>query len=114
MLVVDDEIRTAVTSGASITTLRILARQSGLGSMASDAMRQVARNVTTPHEAGRIISLTRGAAVNCPRCDAPMPPAAHGCPMCGRLRGNVCPCGEPLEKRWRYCPACVRAVPPGA
>ena len=114
VLVVDDQIRTAVTSGASITTLRTLARQSGMGSMARDATRQVAENVTTPHEAGRIIALTRGATVNCPGCDAPMPPAALGCPMCGRPRGNVCPCGAPLDRRWRYCPACVRAVSPSA
>ena len=112
VLVVDGEIRTAVTSGASIATLRTLARRSGMGSMARDAMRQVAENTTTPHEAGRIIALTRGAAVKCPGCEAAMPPAARGCPMCGRVRANMCPCGEPLDWRWRYCPACVRAVSP--
>ena len=83
-----------------------------MGSMARDAMRQVAENTTTPHEAGRIIALTRGAAVKCPGCEAAMPPAARGCPMCGRVRANMCPCGEPLDWRWRYCPACVRAVSP--
>lgn len=114
VLVVDDEIRTAITSGASITTLRTLARQSGMGSMGRDARRQVAENVTTPHEAGRIIALTRGAAVKCPGCDAAMPPAARGCPMCGRPRANTCPCGEPLDRRWRYCPACLRTVSPSA
>ena len=110
VLVVDDEIRTAVTTGASITTLRTLARQTGMGSMGRDAMRQVAENITTPHEAGRIIALTRGAAVKCPGCEAAMPPAARGCPMCGRPRGTTCPCGEPLDRSWRYCPACMRAV----
>jgi len=114
VLVVEDEIRTAVTSGASITTLRTLARQSGMGSMARDAMRQVAENATTPHEAGRIIALTRGATVKCPGCDAPMPPAANGCPMCGRPSRRACPCGKPLERRWRFCPACMRPVPPAA
>ncbi len=114
VLVVEDEIRTAVTSSASITTLRTLARQSGMGSMARDAMRQVAENVTTPHEAGRIMALTRGATVNCPGCDAPMPPAANGCPMCGRPSRRACPCGEPLDRRWRYCPDCMRPVPPTA
>lgn len=112
VLIVDDEIRTAVTSGASITTLRTLARQSGMGSMARDARRQVAQNVTTPHEAGRIIALTRGAAVSCQGCDSAMPAAARGCPMCGRPRDSICSCGEPLDGRWRYCPACVRPVTP--
>ncbi len=112
VLVIDDEIRTAVTSGESVTTLRTLARRTGMGSMARDAMRQVAENITTPHEAGRIIALTRGVSVKCPGCDAAMPPAARGCPMCGRPRGNACPCGEPLDRRWRYCPACLRTVSP--
>ena len=110
VLVVDDEIRTAVTSGASITSLRTLARRNGMRSMGLDAMRQVAESVTTPHEAGRIIALTRGAGVQCAKCDAAMPPAATGCPMCGRPRRNNCPCGEPLDRRWRYCPACQRPV----
>ena len=110
VLVVDDEIRTAVTSGASITSLRTLARRNGMRSMGRDAMRQVAERVTTPHEAGRVIALTRGAGLQCANCDAAMPPAAKGCPMCGRPRGNICPCGEPLDRRWRYCPACLRPV----
>ena len=110
VLVVDDEIRTAVTSGASITALRTLARRSGTRSLGRDAMRQVAERVTTPHEAGRILALTRGTGVRCANCDAAMPPAATGCPGCGRPRRNICPCGKPLERRWRYCPACLRPV----
>ena len=110
VLVVDDEIRTAVTAGASIASLRTLARRNGMGSMARDARRQVAESVTTPHEAGKVIALTQGAAVHCGNCEAPLPPAAAGCPMCGRPRGSMCPCGEPLDRRWRYCPACLRGV----
>ena len=110
VLVVDDEIRTAVTAGASITSLRTLARRNGMASMSRDARRQVAESVTTPHEAGKIIALTQGAAVHCSGCDAALPPAAAGCPMCARPRGNKCRCGEPLDPRWRYCPACMRGV----
>ena len=112
VLVVDDEIRTAVNAGAALASLRHRARQNGMVSMARDAMRQVAEGVTTPHEAGQIIALTQGAAVHCSNCDAPLPPAAAGCTMCGRPRGNVCTCGEPIDARWRYCPACQRAVSP--
>ena len=112
VLVVDDEIRTAVTSGASITALRTLARRNGMRSMGRDAIRQVAERVTTPHEAGRIVALTRGAGVRCAKCDATMPASAAGCPMCGRPRASLCSCGEPLDGGWRYCPACLR--PTGA
>ena len=110
VLVVDDELRGAITSGASITSLRNLARRNGMGSMSRDARRQVAEGVTTPHEAGDVIAHTQGAMVRCSNCDAALPPAAAGCPMCGRPRGNVCDCGEPLEAGWRYCPACLRPV----
>lgn len=110
VLVVDDELRAAITSGASVTSLRNLARRNGMGSMSRDALRQVAEGVTTPHEAGDVIALTQGAMVGCANCGASLPPAAAGCPMCGRPRGNACACGEPLEARWRYCPACQRAV----
>lgn len=110
VLVVTDEVRTEVTRGGSITSLRTLARRSGMRSMSADARRQVAARVTTPHEAGRIIALTRSAGLQCANCDAAMPSAATGCPMCGRPRGSLCVCGEPLDRRWRYCPACLRPV----
>ncbi|MDE2805317.1 MAG: ATPase, T2SS/T4P/T4SS family [Gemmatimonadota bacterium] len=112
VLVVDDEIRTAITAGAAIASLRHLAQRNGMVSMARDALRQVAEGATTPHEAGQIIALTQGATVRCENCDAALPPAAAGCTMCGRPRGNVCTCGEPIDARWRYCPACQRAVSP--
>jgi len=110
VLVVNDEVRTEVTRGGSITSLRTLARRSGMRSMGADARRQVAERVTTPHEAGRIIALTRSAGLQCANCDAAMPSAATGCPMCGRPRSSLCACGEPLDRRWRYCPACLRPV----
>ena len=113
VLTVDDDTRTAINAGASLTSLRTLARRGGMGSMARDARRQVAQGTTTPHEAGQIIALTRGAAPNCENCDAPLPPGAAGCPMCGRPRVHVCACGDPLDRRWRYCPACLRAVSGG-
>ncbi len=110
VLTVDDDLRTAINAGASLTSLRTLARRGGMGSMARDAMRQVAQGVTTPHESGQIIALTRGAAPNCESCGASLPPGAAGCPKCGRPRVHVCACGDPLDKRWRYCPACLRAA----
>lgn len=110
VLVVDDEIRTAISAGASTTELRTLARRAGMESMARDALRQVAQGVTTPHEAGQIIALTRGVAAQCTNCEAALPPGAAGCTMCGQPRVNVCRCGEPLDSRWRYCPACLRRV----
>ena len=112
VLVVDDEIRSAVTSGASVSTLRALARRNGMGSMAGDARRQAAAGVTSPHEAGRIIAMTRSATPLCAHCAAELPPGAAGCPMCGRPRARACSCGETLDGRWRYCPRCLRPARP--
>ncbi len=110
VLAVNDEMRTAIMSGASITTLRTLARRNGMGSMARDAMRQSAQGVTTPHEAAHVISVTRGADLHCDSCDGTLPPGSAGCPMCGQTRQRTCSCGEPLDSRWRYCPTCLRPV----
>ena len=111
VLVVDDAMRTAVSSGASISSLRALARENGMGSMARDAMRKVAEGATSPHEAGKIIALSAGSAAQCGSCDASLPPSAAGCPGCGRPRGTTCSCGTPLATKWRFCPACLRAAP---
>ena len=111
VLVVDDEMRTAVSSGASISSLRVLARDNGMGSMGQDARRKVSEGTTSPHEAGRIIALSASAAAQCGACGESLPPGAAGCPGCGRPRGSTCPCGEPLLAKWRFCPACLRPAP---
>jgi len=108
VLAIDDEIRTAVAAGTSISTLRTLARSNGMGSMGEDALRHVAEGTTTPHEAGRILSLSTGPEVACGACGRPVPPGALGCPGCGLARRTLCGCGETLERRWRYCPRCLR------
>ncbi len=108
VLVVDDEIRTEIANGASIATLRVLARRGGMRSMELDAQRKVADGVTTPHEAGRVMALTGGVGEKCETCGTALPAGAAGCPMCGRARANVCSCGEHLEPHWRYCTACLR------
>lgn len=114
VLVVDDEIRSAVSAGASITSLRGLARKNGMASMAQDSMRKVAEGVTSPHEAGRVMAMCEGSAAPCNRCGAALPPGAAGCPGCGQPLAVLCRCGKPLLPQWRFCPWCVRpASAPG-
>ncbi len=112
VLLVVDEIRTAISAGAPIAKVRTLARRNGMGSMARDALRQVAQGITTPHEAGAVMALSRGSAARCGHCNTELPPAAAGCPMCGRTRFNLCACGKTLDKGWRYCPSCLRGATP--
>jgi type II secretory ATPase GspE/PulE/Tfp pilus assembly ATPase PilB-like protein len=108
VLTADDEIRTAIAAGIAISALRTLARSNGMGTMADDAMRHVAEGTTTPHEAGRIISLSTGHEVSCAGCGGQVPPGAMGCPRCGLPRRTSCGCGEVLQRRWRFCPRCLR------
>lgn len=114
VLAVDDEIRSAVSAGASITSLRGLARKNGMASMAQDSMRKVAEGVTSPHEAGRVMAMCEGSAAPCDRCGTALPPGAAGCPGCGQPLAVLCLCGKPLLPQWRFCPWCVRpASAPG-
>lgn len=108
VLAVDDEIRSAVSAGASITSLRGLARKNGMASMAQDSMRKVAEGVTSPHEAGRVMAMCEGSAAPCDRCGTALLPGAAGCPGCGQPLAILCLCGKPLLPQWRYCPWCMR------
>ncbi len=112
VLLVDDEIRTAISAGASLATIRTRARRGGMRSMSRDALRQVAQGITTPHEAGTVIALDRSTSERCDHCQAELPPDAIGCPMCGRICVNLCVCGEKLARGWRFCPSCQRPATP--
>jgi len=72
--------------------------------MGRDAVRQVAERTTTPHEAAGSLLSPGGAGVRCANCNATTPPAAAGCPMCGRPRRAVCPCGEPADRELAVLP----------
>ncbi|GMV06048.1 MAG: pilus biosynthesis protein TapB [Gemmatimonadota bacterium] len=110
VLTVTDALRDAVTGGASTAHLRSLARDAGMGLFAEDARRAVAEGLTTPHEISRVLHADPGASLPCPGCGADVPMGAAACPGCGRARRRACPCGSPLERGWRFCPACVRPV----
>lgn len=110
VLTVTDAMRDEVTRGASATRLRALAREAGMGRLGDDARRAVAEGLTTPHEIGRVLHADPGAAIPCPACDADVPVGAAACPSCGAHRRRSCPCGEELQRGWRYCPRCVRRI----
>lgn len=55
VLTVSDALRDEISRDAGSGTLRRLARETGMGTMADDARRAVATGLTTPHEAARFI-----------------------------------------------------------
>lgn len=108
VLVMDERLREAVATGASDVTIRRLAREAGMGTLADDARRLVADGATLPHEAARAVRGDPGAAPPCEGCGGVVPGAARSCPWCGRHRGRWCRCDTRLRRGWRFCPHCAR------
>ena len=67
VLAINDSIRDEIIRGASTSTLRRLAVDSGMASLSEDARRKVAEGLTTPHEVARVLQTDAGAVVPCPR-----------------------------------------------
>ena len=110
VLAINDSIRDEIIRGASTSTLRRLAVDSGMASLSEDARRKVAEGLTTPHEVARVLQTDAGAVVPCPRCGGEIPTEALGCPYCGLTVRRLCRCGSQLRRGWRFCPLCLRAI----
>ena len=105
-----DALRDEICRGGASATLRRLAREAGMGTLASDARRAVLSGLTTPHEAAPLLRAADPTGPPCRSCGRTAPVDALACPECGRRRGLRCRCGRGLEAGWRYCPWCVRAL----
>jgi len=110
VLTMTDPLQEAVARGASLGSLRRLAREGGMGSLREDALRKVAEGVTTPHEVARVIKGDAATHLPCSACGKDVPLGAEGCPWCGARRCPRCACGEELKAGWRFCPSCFRKV----
>lgn len=110
VLTVSDAMRDEISGGGSSARLRRLAAEAGMTTLESDARRAVAAGLTAPHEVSRFLDLGSSAGVPCAECSSPVPFGALACPSCGERRSHQCACGRPLERGWRYCPACIRPV----
>jgi len=112
LLVMNDSLREAVVAGASTPTLRRLAREAGMRTLAEDARRLVAERLTTPHEIGPVLRADPEGGSPCRSCGEPVPLEARGCPWCGLSAEDRCSCGRLLEPGWRWCPECRAPRPP--
>ena len=108
MLAVNEAIRDEILGGASTSTLRRLAAESGMASISEDAHRKVAEGVTSPHEIARVIQSDVGAVMPCEACGSEIPWEAIGCPYCGKVTRRLCPCGAVLRAGWKFCAASLR------
>jgi type IV pilus assembly protein PilB len=110
VLSLSDALRDEISRGGSSAEIRRLARETGMGTLATDAARAVASGLTTPHEIARVLQAAEDATIPCRACGESVPAGARACPACGHLRERRCPCGTSLQRGWRYCPSCVRPV----
>jgi type IV pilus assembly protein PilB len=110
LLTVTDALREGIVRGASLASLRRMAREGGMESLKDDALRKVAEGTTSPHEVGRILQAELGSALPCPMCQGEIPPGSRACPWCGMKRSQSCRCGQEIRPGWRFCPECLRKL----
>ncbi|MGH8457333.1 MAG: ATPase, T2SS/T4P/T4SS family, partial [Stenotrophobium sp.] len=83
LLLLDEQIRSAVRSGARDEEIRNLARSGGMRLMQEDALEKVKNGVTTMEEVLRVVPFDNALTVRCRACGRALAPAFLFCPYCG-------------------------------
>jgi len=83
LLMLDEQIRAAVRSGARDEEIRNLARSGGMRLMQEDALEKVKTGITTMEEVLRVVPFDNAMTVRCRNCGRPLAPAFLFCPYCG-------------------------------
>ncbi len=83
LLLVDEQIRSAIRSGARDEEIRNLARSGGMKLMQEDALEKVKQGITTMDEVLRVVPFENSMTVRCRTCGKSLAPAFLFCPYCG-------------------------------
>jgi type II secretory ATPase GspE/PulE/Tfp pilus assembly ATPase PilB-like protein len=83
VLLLDEQIRSAIRSGARDEEIRKLARSVGMRLMQEDAVEKVKIGVTTMEEVLRVVPFDNALTVRCRDCGRALAPAFLFCPYCG-------------------------------
>ena len=83
LLMLDEQIRSAVRSGARDEEIRNLARSGGMRLMQEDALEKVKQGITTMEEVLRVVPFDSAVSVRCRNCGRALAPAFLFCPYCG-------------------------------
>ena len=83
LLLLDEQIRSAIRSGARDEEIRNLARSGGMRLMQEDALEKVKIGVTTMEEVLRVVPFDNALTVRCRACGRALAPAFLFCPYCG-------------------------------
>ncbi|HEY5162267.1 MAG TPA: ATPase, T2SS/T4P/T4SS family, partial [Terriglobales bacterium] len=83
VLLLDEQIRSAIRSGARDEEIRKLARSVGMRLMQEDAVEKVKIGVTTMEEVLRVVPFDNALTVRCRACGHALAPTFLFCPYCG-------------------------------
>lgn len=84
MLVLNDQMRSAVRNGSRNDEVRSLARQNGMKLMQEYALERVREGLTTLDEVQRVVPFEPIRSISCPSCHRELSPAFFFCPYCGK------------------------------
>ena len=100
LLLVDEQIRSAIRSGARDEEIRNLARSGGMKLMQEDALEKVKQGITTMDEVLRVVPFENSMTVRCRTCGKSLAPAFLFCPYCGSgTRQAAVASGRPGPRR---------------
>src|SRR5581483_11157555 len=83
ILLVDEQIRSAMRNGVRDEEIRNLARSGGMRLMQEDALDKVKQGMTTLEEVLRVVPFDSAVTVRCRNCGKALAPAFLFCPHCG-------------------------------
>jgi type IV pilus assembly protein PilB len=83
ILLLDEQIRSAMRNGVRDEEIRNLARSGGMRLMQEDALDKVKQGMTTLEEVLRVVPFDSAVTVRCRNCGKALAPAFLFCPHCG-------------------------------
>ncbi len=83
ILLLDEQVRSAMRNGVRDEEIRNLARSGGMKLMQEDALEKVKQGVTTLEEVLRVVPFDSTVTVRCRNCGKALAPAFLFCPYCG-------------------------------
>jgi type IV pilus assembly protein PilB len=83
LLVIGDQLRSAIRGNTHGQDMRFLARTAGLKTMAEDAIEKVQAGQTSLDEVLRVVPFDQANTSACRECQSPLAPNFQFCPYCG-------------------------------
>jgi type IV pilus assembly protein PilB len=83
VLLLDEQIRSAMRNGVRDEEIRNLARCGGMRLMLEDALDQVKQGMSSVEEVLRVVPFDSAVTVRCRNCGKALAPAFLFCPHCG-------------------------------